>query len=31
VPYLQSPHNSMQLAVLTAAEPDSIVSAVPPR
>ncbi|HEV2246197.1 MAG TPA: FtsX-like permease family protein, partial [Terriglobia bacterium] len=28
VPYLQSPDNSMQLAVRTAAEPDSIVSAV---
>ena len=28
VPYLQSPQNSMQLAVRTAAEPDSIVSAV---
>ena len=28
VPYLQSPGNSMQLAVRTAAEPDSIVSAV---
>jgi predicted permease len=27
-PYLQSPGNSMQLAVRTAAEPDSIVSAV---
>ena len=28
VPYLQSPGNSMQLAVLTATEPDSMVSAV---
>ena len=28
VPYLQSPGNSMQLAVRTAAEPDSMVSAV---
>jgi putative ABC transport system permease protein len=28
VPYLQSPQNSMQLAVRTAAEPDGMVSAV---
>ena len=28
VPYLQSPDNSMQLAVRTAADPDSMVSAV---
>ena len=28
VPYLQSPRNSMQLAVRTAADPDSMVSAV---